>query len=135
MQTETRHFVLAILAAIVLGVSMAGAAALVGQRRGGFITLTLTPAIIGNNAGREELIIEVPSDAANPAFCCWGGAPATPCVPNRTPGADTGTFQKGAGGGAVICKYPDQQLSCISAGANLSYDQAFARTATATATP
>jgi hypothetical protein len=130
MHAELKHFAVALVGAILLGATMVGASALVGQRRGGFVTLTLTPAIIGDNTSREEVVIEVDETSVNPAFCCWG----TGCTPNRTPGADTGTFRKGAGRGAVVCKYPDQVLRCISAGANLSYDQAFVRTATATAT-
>lgn len=134
MRPDIRHFIIALVAALFVGIGIALAGQLVGQRRGGFITLSLTPQIIGQNTGREELIIENLSDSANAAFCCWSNNP-TPCVPNRTPGADTGTFVKNAGGGADICKYPDQVLSCISAGANLSYDQAYARTTTPSATP
>lgn len=132
MSTELRALVLALAALFVtLGVAVAGP--LVGQRQGLFLPLTLTPVAVGNNVGREEIILGVPSDAANGIFCCWDRS-TTPCVPNRTPNATPGGFYIGPGGGSKVCKYADQVLRCISASANVSVDQAYARTATTTPT-
>ncbi len=127
----TKHGFHLLVAATVLVLAAAGFAAQVSSLRvASRVILSATPQAIGQKSGREELAIQVDSDAAGAAYCGY-----TSALLSVTPGTGSG-FRYSAGSGRVICKYPDQELYCMSAdGAILSVDEAYVRTSTPTATP
>lgn len=130
MSKELKHLLVAasgLLFCLLGGAALA--ANLSSQHVASRVVLSLTPQAIGQKAGREELVIQNDSDSANPAICGYSSSTLS-----KTPGAGSG-FSYAAGSGRVICKYPDQELYCISDGATLSYDEAYVRTSTPTATP
>lgn len=129
MGKQGLHLVLAVLGLVLAWPVYLFAQNVSSLRVASRVVLSATPQAIGSRSGREELAIQVDSNSAGPAYCGYSSSTLS-----RTPGPGSG-FRYAASSGRVLCKYPDQELYCMSAdGAILSFDEAYVRTATPTAT-